>query len=152
MPYELLRAIPWTRGPVLQSGGGVSCRAFLKCRSESMNTRNSFPSDWKVMLILQLSVPVVALLLGTVFVVLGWLSHPTAAAWLWAFGLATGVSLIGTALLFLAKLPQYRAGVFFCLGCRHLPPRQQRLDRTSFWLIAPSILVLAVLVSAIGNF
>lgn len=94
----------------------------------------------------------VALLMEAFFPVIPWLRHPTALAWLWALGVATATSLFGLVLLFRAKLPQYRAGHFFRVGSRDLPPRGQRLYRTAFWLIVPSIIVLLALLSAVHRF
>lgn len=59
---------------------------------------------------------------------------------------------MGTVLLFFAKLPQYRAGDFLRVGCRHLPPTQQRLYRGAYWLIIPSLVVLLALLSVGGRF
>jgi len=92
------------------------------------------------------------LLVAPMTPVINWLLHPTSVAWLWALGIATGTSILGTVLLFLAKLPQYRAGIFFRIGSHGLPERQQRLYRISFWLIVPSIVVLLALLSAVHRF
>lgn len=83
-----------------------------------------------------------AVLIATIFQAVNWLRLPIDAAWFWMFGIAVGASVLGALLLSIAKLPQYRAGVFLRPGFRHLPPRRQRLYRISFWLIIPSIVVL----------
>jgi hypothetical protein len=89
---------------------------------------------------------------GSLFPTINLLRHPTGLTWLWTFGIATGAALLGTVLLFVAKLPQYRTGIFLRLGARHLPPREQRLYRVSFWLIVPSVLVLVALLFASHRF
>jgi hypothetical protein len=113
-----------------------------------MKIRNQFPLDWAALL----SVPLISVLIGSLFPIINWFRHPTAHSWLWAVGIATCTSLLGAVLLFFAKLPQYRAGIFLRVGCQHLPPRQQRLYHASFWLIVPSIFVLLALLSAVKRF
>ncbi|ETK03001.1 hypothetical protein N425_01105 [Tannerella sp. oral taxon BU063 isolate Cell 2] len=83
---------------------------------------------------------------------MNWLRHSDASTWLCAAGIAIGISVLGAVLLFLAKLPEYRAGIFFRIGSRHLPSAQQRLYRLSFWLVIPSVIVLLALLSAADRF
>jgi hypothetical protein len=119
---------------------------------EAMKSRNWFPLDLAALLFLPIIALGVMLLMERISPIINWLRHPTAFAWLWALGIVTGTSILGTLLLFLAKLPEYRVGIFFRVGCHHLPPPQQRLYRVSFWLIVPSIIVLLVLLSAAYRF
>src|SRR6476659_3902647 len=112
-----------------------------------MKPRNLFPLDLAALLSFPITALAVMLLMQPLFPVIHWLRHPTPVAWLWALGAATVAAIIGTALLFIAKLPQYRAGIFLRVGSQHLPPRHQRLYRAAFWLIVPSILVLVALLS-----
>jgi hypothetical protein len=117
-----------------------------------MKSRNWFPLDIAALLSFPIIVLAVMVLMVPIFPVINWLRHPTASAWLWALALSTGASLFGIVLLFLAKLPQYRAGIFLRVGSHDLPPRQQRLYRLSFWLIIPSVIVLLALLSAVHRF
>jgi len=117
-----------------------------------MKDRHWFPLDMAALVSTPLIIIGISFLMDSLFPVIHWLRHPTGLAWLWALGMATGTSILGTGLLFLAKLPQYRAGILLRVGSRHLPPREQRLYRASFWLIVPSIVVLFALLSAAGRF
>lgn len=92
------------------------------------------------------------LVMTFLFPVFNWMRHPTALPWLWALAISTGAAIVGTVLLFLAKLPQYSAGIFFQVGPRHLPRAQQRLYRRAFWLIIPSLFVLLALLFVAGQF
>lgn len=117
-----------------------------------MKFRDWFPLDLAALLFSPIIFGAVALLMGSLFPMINWLRHPTPLSWLWALGIATGTSLLGMVLLFLAKLPQYRAGVFLRVGCHHLPPRQQQLYRISFWFIIPSVLILSALLAVAPRF
>ncbi len=94
----------------------------------------------------------VAILSQFLFEIAIWFQYPTALSWLWAFGIAACVSVLGCVLLFLAMLPQYRAGVFFSVGSKNLTPRYQRLYRTAFWFIVPSVSLLLTLLLAVQQF
>ncbi|MEP6671112.1 MAG: hypothetical protein ABJF10_18270, partial [Chthoniobacter sp.] len=113
-----------------------------------MKSRHWFPLDLSALLSIPLVVLGISFLMGALFPAISWFRHLTGLPWLWALGIATGTSFLGTLLLFLAKLPQYRAGIFLRVGSHHLPPREQRLYRVSFWLIVPSIVVLFALLPA----
>ena len=117
-----------------------------------MKPRNWFPVDVAALLSFPITLLAVMLLMQPVFPVINWLRHPTPVAWLWVLGTATLSAIVGTALLFVAKLPQYRAGIFLRVGCHHLPPRHRRLYHAAFWLIVPSILILVALLSAVHRF
>ncbi len=117
-----------------------------------MKSGNWFPLDLAALLFSPIIIAAVALLMGSLFPVISWLRHPTPVSWLWALAIATGTSIVGVVLLFLAKLPQYRAGIFWRVGSQHLPPLQQQLYRASFWLIVPSVIVLLALLSALHRF
>ncbi len=117
-----------------------------------MKSRNGISPDMAALLFSPIIILAVSLLMGLAVPIITWFRHPTGVAWLWTLGIATGTSILGTILLFLAKLPQYRAGIFLRFGSQHLPPRQQRLYRLSFWLIVPSVVVLLALLSASQRF
>ena len=119
---------------------------------EVMKSRHWFPLDLAALLSFPLVVLGISLPMAFLFPAINWLRHLTALPWLWALGIATATSLLGTVLVFLAKLPQYRAGIFLRVGSRDLPPREQRFYRASFWLIVPSIIALFALLSAAQRF
>jgi len=54
-------------------------------------------------------------------------------------------SLIGCVLLFLAKLPLYKKGVFFTMGRSMLPSRSRRLYCAAYFFILPSIALLILI-------
>jgi len=66
-------------------------------------------------------------------------------AWFAALSVAATLSLCGTLLLFAAKLPQYRAGIFWRFGSRRLPLFQQKLYRAAYCLIIPGCAALLLL-------
>jgi len=75
------------------------------------------------------------------------LRHPTPAGCLTVLYIATGTAAVGIVLLFCAKLPQYKQGVFLRFGASGLPPRSQRLYRLAYRLIVPSCPALLVLLA-----
>jgi hypothetical protein len=117
-----------------------------------MKSRHWFPPDLAALLFSPIIMTAVSLLLGSLFPMIHRLRNPTPHAWLWALGIATSTSILGIVLLFVAKLPQYRAGIFLRVGSHHLPPRHQQLYRLSFSLIIPSVIVLSALLWAAHRF
>ncbi|MHA3773122.1 hypothetical protein ACXR0O_16440 [Verrucomicrobiota bacterium sgz303538] len=116
-----------------------------------MKDRNRFPLDLSVLLF-PVPLLIVSLLMDLLFPIVSWLRHPTPSAWLWTLGIATSAAVLGTVVLFVAKLPQYRAGIFLRIGSQYLPIREQRLYRISWWLLVPSIFVLLALYGAVHRF
>ena len=47
--------------------------------------------------------------------------------------------------LLLAKLPSYRAGIFWTFGATHMAPPQKRLYRAAYRLIIPGVLAMLAL-------
>jgi len=84
----------------------------------------------------------VAVICTFLFPVVAVLRRPTVDAWLNCVYGALLTAAVGTLLLFCAKIPQYRAGVFWRIGCSHFPPRSRQLYRLACLLIVPSCLVL----------
>lgn len=117
-----------------------------------MKSRHWISPDIAMLVFSPILLLAISLLTGLSYPIVTCLRHPSALAWLWALGVATSTSFIGIMFLFFAKLPQYRAGILLRVGCQHLPSRQQRLYRLSFWLIVPSIVVLLGLLSAAQHF
>ena len=109
-----------------------------------MGLRTRFPLDLAYLLS---PLPlIVAAVFGSLFFrITWWLVYPTPQAWLGILGFAFTTALTGALLLLWAKLPQYRAGIFFRVGCRQLPPLHQRLYRLAFRLIVPSLIVVSVM-------
>ena len=110
------------------------------------SSRGRFPQDLLIILLQPLLCIPIILLSGAMLPLMGAIRHPSSAGWLMAFEIATTTALIGTLLLFLAKLPQYRSRIFWRIGSRDLPPQHQRLYRLAFLLLIPSLLTLAALV------
>ena len=98
------------------------------------------------MLVQPLVIAAFAIAFGFLFPIVSAVSHPSASGWFTTFQVATGASIIGALLLFFAKLPQYRAGILWRIGSRHLPPFHQRLYRFAFLLLIPSCLALFILI------
>ena len=118
-----------------------------------MRSRNQFPSD----LFLLLVFPILLVVLASVGIeaispLISWFLHPTPTPWLWAVGASLGASIARALLLFIAKLPGYRAGHFLRIGSRHLPASHRRLYATSFRIIIPALVTLAALVAAARKF
>jgi hypothetical protein len=147
--YQAVRYCATLIGPPFASWLIVSSALLRAAALGAVKLRNWFSPDLAALLSAPIIMGAIAVLGGWLFPVVNWLQHPTGLAWLWALGIATGTSIFGIVLLFLAKLSQYRAGAFLRVGCDHLAPRQQRLYRLSFWLIVPSVIVLVALLSAV---
>jgi hypothetical protein len=113
-----------------------------------MRYRSQFPADLSLLLTFLLMPIPAMLLVSALSPLISWFRHPTPTAWLWAVGISLGASLLGAALLFIAKLPAYRVGNFLRIGRRHLPERYQRMYLVSFRIIIPAILMLTALVAA----
>ncbi|RYD75035.1 MAG: hypothetical protein EOP84_18925 [Verrucomicrobiaceae bacterium] len=108
--------------------------------------RNHFPRDLHLLIFQPVLMLVMMVALSSIlFPLINGIRHPSPSGWLIAFYIATSAALLGTGLLFFAKLPQYRAGSFWRLGFRHLPALHQRLYRLAFLLIVPSCLALLLL-------
>jgi hypothetical protein len=107
--------------------------------------RGRFPPDMAVLLLPPIILVVMLVALSFLFPFFNAVRHPTPAGWLVALYLATAGATIGTILLFCAKLPQYRSGIFFRFGPSHLPLRSQRLYRLAYRFIVPSCLALLIL-------
>ena len=108
--------------------------------------RNHFPQDMLALLVQPLVIAAFAIAFGSLLPIIFAVSHPSASGWFTTFYIATGASVFGALLLFFAKLPQYRAGIFWRIGSRHLPPFHQRLYRFAFLLLVPSCLALLILI------
>ena len=117
-----------------------------------MNSRHHFPHDLALLFLLPGFLLASCLLTSTLVPVVAWLLRPDAATWLRALSAATGLSVLGVVLLFVAKLPHYRAGIYFRVGCGGLPQRQQRFYRASLWIIGLSIVALMALLLAGRSF
>ena len=76
------------------------------------NSLRHFPPDLLTALALPILVPVL---------VASWLLSLHGTPWLWAAAISFGIAIIGSALLFLAKLPLYRQRRFFTFGIQALP-------------------------------
>lgn len=113
-----------------------------------MRIRTQFPTDLFELFLFPLMLMVAMSVTFALSPLISWFRHPTPTAWLCAVGLALGASLLGTVLLFMAKLPGYRAGRFLRIGRRHLPVRQQRPYVVSFRIIIPAVLTLTALLAA----
>lgn len=145
MPNE-----PAAEGEAMTTGNDSPSSTLLS-ESAAMKDRNRFPLDLSVLLF-PIPFLIVSLLMAPLFAIVNWLRHPTPSAWLWAVGIASCTAVFGTVVLFVAKLPQYRAGIFLRIGSQHLPIREQRLYLISWWLIVPSIFVLLVLYGVVHRF
>jgi hypothetical protein len=117
-----------------------------------MRTRNQFPADLFELFLFPLMLIAAMLMVSALSPLISWFRHPTPTAWLWAVGLAFGASLLGAVLLFIAKLPAYRAGHFLRIGRRHLPVPQQRLYLIAFRIIIPALVTLVTLLAAAQKF
>jgi hypothetical protein len=113
-----------------------------------MSERRPFPTDLSALLFPLPLVLVAMLSSSAVFSIRSWFRHPDPAEWLLVFYVATAVAFAGAAVLFFAKLPQYRERAFLRIGWRHLPRRHQRLYGIAFVLLVPSLAVLATLLRA----
>jgi hypothetical protein len=106
--------------------------------------RGLFPRDLLALLLQPVLTVATALLLPFCFGVAQTIRHPVVSPT--AFHVATTGAIFGAVLLLFAKLPQYRAGVFFRVGYRHLPRHCQGRYQLAFIVIVPSILTMIVLV------
>ena len=93
-----------------------------------------------------LIVVALAIAFSFLFPIVSAMRHPSVGVWFTTFYAATAASIVGALVLFLAKLPQYRAGIFWRVGSRHLPPFHQRLYRLAFILLIPSCIALLILI------
>jgi hypothetical protein len=66
-------------------------------------------------------------------------------AFITAYWVTLVMALVGTGLLFWARLPLYRQRRFFSFGSHALPPASVSIYRTAYALLIPSILVLLFL-------
>ena len=95
--------------------------------------------------------PDLAAVLAPVFLSVVFLYVTCAVEWARAFGdkrlfhLALWLGAVGSVLLFFARLPLYRQGRFFTLGPKSLTGVHRRLYYAAYWLIIPSIALLALL-------
>src|SRR5436190_13258669 len=92
-----------------------------------MHTGRRFPADLRMLFSTEAIMLMVGVVVAFAFSAVGWLSELTPVAWSWWVRSSLAMALLGAAMLFVAKLPQYRAGAFFRFGSRHLPRRHQRL-------------------------
>jgi hypothetical protein len=114
--------------------------------------RNLFPPDLHILMFQPVLLLVLITALSSVLLpIINGIRHPSVNGWLTTFYIAASVALLGTALLFVAKLPQYRAGNFWQVGFRHLPPSHQRRYRLAFVLIVPSCLALLSLLALVAR-
>ena len=113
-----------------------------------MSTRpGRFPPDLAIFLRGPIIMAVIAIALGLLFPLFNLVRHPTPSAWLATFYAAFIGAALGVVLLFCAKLPQYRAGIFFRFGSSRLPPWSQRLYRLAYVFIVASCLILFMLLT-----
>jgi len=61
------------------------------------------------------------------------------------FIVAVVMGLIGTGLLFVARLPLYRQRKFFSIGPRELDARHRKLYKAAYFFIVPSIVLLVLM-------
>jgi hypothetical protein len=100
-----------------------------------------------VLLFQPIAVIVMMVALGLLFPFFNAVRHPTPTGWLTTLYVATAAAAVGIVLLFCAKLPQYRAGIFLRFGSSHLPLRSQRLYRLAYRVIIPSCVTLLILLA-----
>jgi len=65
------------------------------------------------------------------------------------FIVAVGMGLIGTGLLFAARLPLYRQRKFFSIGPRELDACHRKLYKAAYIFIVPSIVMLVLMWGAV---
>ena len=95
--------------------------------------------------------PDVAAVLAPIVIMIAIVYTTSAISWakargdtsLFHFALCLGV--IGSAVLFVARLPLYRRGRFFTLGPRHLSGWRRRLYYLAYALIVSSVCLLGLL-------
>src|SRR5687767_14079788 len=56
----------------------------------------------------------------------------TGPSWIWCYGIALAVAVVGVALIFAAKLPLYREGRFFTFGSKALQQGRCSLYRWGY--------------------
>jgi hypothetical protein len=95
--------------------------------------------------------PDLAAILGPILATMAVLYVTCAISWARAFGdtslfrFALLLGAVGSALLFLARLPLYRRGCFFTLGPRSLSGWHRKLYYVAYALIVPSVVLLGLL-------
>jgi len=97
------------------------------------------PPDWVFLFSLQFFIPVIVILAGMLLPVLSFLKT-TDAIILFYTGLGTGV--MGSLLLFLARLPLYRQHRFWTFGPSALPPFHRKLYWLAYVAIITALLLL----------
>ena len=112
----------------------------MKPRDTSGSWRH-FPPD----LLLASGVPIVFVAIFS-----SWLLSLHGNEWIIAFCVAVSVSLAGAALIFCAKLPLYRKGIFWTVGSSDLPQSSQSLYRWGIRLSVLGCILTALLV--VGSF
>ena len=75
-----------------------------------------------------------------------WLLSLRGNDWILAYAGSLLISLVGTVLIFRAKLPLYRKGLYFTIGATMLPDRSRQLYRRGLVLSIIGISLSAVLI------
>ena len=70
--------------------------------------------------------------------------------WIWCYGVAVFVGIVGAGLLLYAKVPLYRERRFFTFGVRALPEERRPFYRWGYYCAAFSIALLACLLLSRG--
>ena len=109
-----------------------------------MSKRNSdwyVPPDWRWLLGLNFLLPCIAMLAGIFLSLIALLQTADMRA-LYGFGLGAGV--MGTFLLFIARLPLYRQRRFWTIGPKHLDQKHRRAYWLSYVFVVVSMLMLGI--------
>ena len=105
---------------------------------DKSSSLRSFPPD----LLILSGIPIIAAALLS-----AWLLNLRGNDWIIAYGASFALSLTGAVMIFFAKLPLYRAGVYFTLGARLLSDRSRRLYRWGLGLAIVGITLSGILIA-----
>jgi hypothetical protein len=100
------------------------------------------PPDWAFQLGLLIIIPTNVILAGTLLPVLSRLKTADVFDLFW---IGLGLGLLGTVLLFFARLPLYRQRRFWTLGPGALP----RFHRKLYWLAYTAVFIAVLLLSVV---
>jgi hypothetical protein len=108
----------------------------MEYRSNS-NGLKTFLEHWPLLPVL-----VVAILTT---MILDFFTRLSGASWIWCYGVALAVALVGVSLIFYAKLPLYRERRFLTFGSRALPESRRPFYRWGYRCVLFAITLLVCL-------